>query len=125
MIRWCLYLRHLSSGAYELLRTSKDVALSSQRTLRDYTYHTTACAGYSSDVDAQLYKLANTGFCPERDKYVLIIADEVHIKEDIVYDKYTGEIDIVFILHYSFIPLDYFILLCMQERSLVSQNFVK
>ena len=37
LIRWCLYLRHLSSGAYEMLRSSP-----SQRTLRDYMYYTKA-----------------------------------------------------------------------------------
>lgn len=39
MIKWCIYLRYLSRGAYETLRQSKCVALPSQRTLRDYTHH--------------------------------------------------------------------------------------
>ena len=30
--------------------------------------------------------------CPERDKYVALIMDEMHIKEDIVYDKHTGNL---------------------------------
>jgi hypothetical protein len=47
MIRWCLYLRHLSSGAYNLLRESGVVSLPSQRTLRDYTYYTSQCTGFS------------------------------------------------------------------------------
>ena len=47
MIRWCLYLRHLSSGAYEMLRSSGVLHLPSQRTLRDYKYYTTAKAGFS------------------------------------------------------------------------------
>lgn len=45
MIRWCLYLRHLSSSAYELLRNSGVLKLPSQRTLRDYTYYTDAATG--------------------------------------------------------------------------------
>jgi hypothetical protein len=47
MIRWFLYLRHLSSGAYNLLRESGVVSLPSQRTLRDYTYYTSQCTGFS------------------------------------------------------------------------------
>ena len=47
MIRWCLYLRHLSSSAYELLNESGVILLPSQRTLRDYTYYTTAASGFS------------------------------------------------------------------------------
>ena len=39
MIRWCLYVQYLSSGAYEALRESGIIRLPSQRTLRDYTHH--------------------------------------------------------------------------------------
>ena len=46
LIRWCLYLRHLSSSAYNLMRES-GIRLPSQRTLRDYTYYTTATFGFS------------------------------------------------------------------------------
>jgi hypothetical protein len=35
MIRWCLYLRHLSGGAYDMIRDAAVVKLPSQR---DYTY---------------------------------------------------------------------------------------
>ena len=38
MIRWCLYLRHVSSRAYNMLRDAGVVRLPSQRTLRDYTF---------------------------------------------------------------------------------------
>lgn len=37
MIKWCLYLRHQSSKAYDTLRDSGCVSLPSQRTLRDYS----------------------------------------------------------------------------------------
>ena len=29
--------------------------------------------------------------CPAREQYVCIIADEMHIKADLVYDKHTGK----------------------------------
>ena len=92
MIRWCLYLRHLSGSAYETLRESGVIRLPSQRTLRDYTYYTTAFTGFSADVDKQLMEVANTSTCPERDMCVVLLMDEMHIKEDIVYDKHTGTV---------------------------------
>ena len=50
MIRWCLYLRHLSGSAYEVLRKSGVIFLPSQRTLRDYTYYTSARVGFAGNV---------------------------------------------------------------------------
>ena len=88
--RWCTYIRHLSSSAYELLCTSGVLRLPSQRTLRDYTYYTQSCSGFSVSVDQQLMDLAKIDSCPERDKYVVIIMDEMHVRENIVYDKHTG-----------------------------------
>ncbi|KAL5517466.1 hypothetical protein EMCRGX_G003011 [Ephydatia muelleri] len=52
-IHWCLYLRHRSSGAYEVLRES-GIQLPSQRTLRDYTHYDQADVVFSSGVDAML-----------------------------------------------------------------------
>ena len=90
MIKWCLYLRHISGRAYEMVRESGVVSLPSQRTLRDYTYHTQASTGFSSAVDQHLITAANLGSCPERDRYIVILMDEMHIREDIVYDPVSG-----------------------------------
>ncbi len=84
-------MRHLSSSAYEVLRNSGIVRLPSQRLLRDYTYYTQSASGFAHGVDKQLMEAANLATCPEREKYVIIIMDEMHIKEDIVYDKHTGD----------------------------------
>jgi len=65
MIRWCLYLRHFSGSAYEMIRESGVIKLPSQRTLRDYTYITKAKAGFSFDVDEQLMKAAKLDLCAE------------------------------------------------------------
>ena len=35
---------------------------------------------------------AQIHICPERDKYVILVMDEMYIKEDIVYDKHTGNL---------------------------------
>lgn len=91
MVRWCLYLRHLSSSAYETLRECGVVKLPSQRTLRDYTHHTKAVAGFSKGVDEQLKVAAKLSTCPEREKCVILILDEMHVREDLSYDKHTGK----------------------------------
>ncbi len=67
MIRWCLYLRHRSSGAYEMLRNSGCLHLPSQRTMRDYTHIAGSRIGFS-DV-------------PEHEKFVGVIFDEMHIEQ--------------------------------------------
>ena len=90
MIKWCLYLRHVSGRGYEMLRDSGVINLPSQRTLRDYTYYTQTKSGFSDDVDRQLAEVAKIDQCPEREKYVVLLMDEMHIKEDIVYDKHRG-----------------------------------
>ena len=30
--------------------------------------------------------------CPEREKYTISLLDEIHVREDLVYDKHTGEL---------------------------------
>ena len=67
MIRWCLYLCHLSSSAYETLHTSGVLKLPSQRTLRDYTHYTQASCEFSSEVDKQIMDIASIQTCPERE----------------------------------------------------------
>ena len=43
-----------------------------------------------ADVDEQLMKVARIDSCPEREKYVILLMDEMHIKADLVYDKHSG-----------------------------------
>ena len=91
MIRWCLYLRHRSSGAYDTLRETGCLKLPSQRTLRDYTYYVKAKVGFSSEVDSMLIRAAEVSASKELSQYVLLVIDEMHIREDLVYDKHSGE----------------------------------
>ena len=92
MIKWCPYLRHRSSGAYELLRESGCIKLPSQRTLRDYTHFVKAATGFSSEVDEMVAQAGNVDKCEVYQRYVLLILDEMHIREDLVFDKHSGEL---------------------------------
>ena len=92
MVRWCLYLRHLSCSAYEMLRETGTISLPSQRTLQVYTYHIKATVGFSDEVDKQLGIDAKVASCVERDKCVILICDEMHIRQDLTYDKHTGRL---------------------------------
>ena len=58
MIRFCLFLRHQSSKAYETIRESGCISLPSQRTLCDYTQCVKSTAGFSAAVDRQLAEAA-------------------------------------------------------------------
>ena len=46
---------------------------------------------FSDEVDEQLMEIAKIGYCEEKDKYVTLLMDEMHIREDIVYDKHSSE----------------------------------
>ena len=90
MIKFCLYLRHQSGKAYETLRESNCISLSSQRTLRDYSHAVKAKPGFSPEVDHQLMEAANVMKSKEWEKLVIILLDEMYIKEDLVYEKQGG-----------------------------------
>ena len=90
IIKWCLYLRHVSGRAYETLRSSGCIRLPSQRTLRDYTHYVNTSIGFSDEVDIQLALAADVEHCPEREKYTVIVFDEMYIKENLVYNKHTN-----------------------------------
>ena len=90
MIKWALYLRHLSNKAYDTIRESGVIALPSQRTLRDYTYFIQSTLGFSDDVDRQLMEAAKVDTLEEFQKCVACIMDEMHIKVDLVFSKHTG-----------------------------------
>lgn len=93
MIKWCMHLKMLSSACYNSLRSSGVLKLPSQRTLRDYTNVLKARSGLHRDVDEQLLKEAEIDDGAEDcKKLVALLFDEVKIKEDLVYNKHTGEV---------------------------------
>ena len=42
------------------------------------------------DVEKQLMEAAKIKTCKEYEKFVVVFIDEMHIKEDLVYDKHSG-----------------------------------
>ena len=92
MIRWCLNLKLISSGAYGAMRSSGVLVLPSERTLRDYTHWIKSDSGFVDEVDKQLMDKTNVNNLPEFQKFVCLIFDEVKIKEQLVYDKHTSQI---------------------------------
>ena len=90
MIKLCLYLRHQSSTAYETLHSSGCLALPSQRTLRDYSNAVKSVVGFSKDVDIQLMQAARLLTSPDHHKLIIVLIDEMHIKEELVYNKHNG-----------------------------------
>lgn len=92
MIKLCLYLKHQSSQAYETLRQSGCLALPSQRTLRDYSNAVKSTVGFSKDIDKQLLQAAHLDASPEYHSLIVILIDEIHIKEELVYNKHSGRL---------------------------------
>ena len=83
-------MRHCSSRAYETLWSSGVLQLPSQSTLCDYTHYIKAVCGFSVKVDNDLLCAANYFELKEWGKTVDLIINEVHFKEDLVYDKLSG-----------------------------------
>lgn len=79
----------LSSSAYHSLSTSGFVKLPSERTLRDYTHLFQSKTGFQTEVDAMLRKeVGNESW----KNYVVLLLDEIKVKESLVYNKYSCEV---------------------------------
>ena len=59
--------------------------LPSQRTLRDYTHVIKPSSGFSDEVDEMLMEEGKINEIEEWQKHVVLIFDEMHIKEDLVF----------------------------------------
>ena len=88
IIKWCLYLHHVSSKAYETIRNSGIITLPSSRTLRDYKHLSSTKVGFSIEADRQLVDIL-----AQKDglaKYGMLLFDKMYIKQGLVYEKSTG-----------------------------------
>lgn len=92
MIKWCIFLCHQYSRAYETIRQSGCVYLLSQRTLQDYSQCVRSAAGFFSAVDRQLMQAAKFDSGKLYEKLVCLLLDEMYIREDLVYEKATGKL---------------------------------
>ena len=63
------------------------MTLPSQRTLRDYTYYVRTTTGFSTEGDRQMMTAAKLeeGSTNDREKCVVMVMDEMYVKEDLVY----------------------------------------
>lgn len=92
MVKWCLNLKLLSSSSYHALRTTGFMHLPSERTLRDYTHYIKARSGFQDDMDEDLKREANIQELPDWKKHIVVLIDEMKIKENLVYDKHETKI---------------------------------
>ena len=68
------------------------VTLPSEHTLCDYTHLIKSTTGIQPEVNSELVREAKVSSLQEWQKFIIVTFDGVKIKEDIVYDKNSGEI---------------------------------
>ena len=95
VIKFCLNLAAKSSSAYSDLRYDSKtgngiLVLPSLRTLRDYKNYIKPTRGFNPAIITDLAEKTADFSGPER--YVTILFDEMKIQEDLVWDKYSGEL---------------------------------
>ena len=95
IIKYCLNLASKSPSVYSDLRYDPQtgvgiLTLPSLRTLRDYKNYIRPTRGFNPAVLSELAKKTQNFLSHE--KFVSIIFDEMKIQEDLVWDKYTGEL---------------------------------
>ena len=90
IIRYCLSLAAKSNSAYEELRNSGVLVLPSTHTLRDYKNVIKPQTGFSRQVIEDLINTTSSYFDVQR--YIVLLFDEMKVKANLVFDKYTGEL---------------------------------
>jgi len=73
-----------------MLRNSGCIKLPSQRTLRDYAHYVNATIGFNAEVNQHLFDVADLS--KDLNRYVMLVIDEMHVKEELVYDKHEGSL---------------------------------
>ena len=54
-------------------------------------HHIEASVGFSNEVDTHLVTSARLDSCPERERCIVLLMDEMHVRQDIGYDRTTGK----------------------------------
>lgn len=101
-IKWCLYLHYQSGKAYDMLQqsgciyhqnlpckttpTALEHAGANRNTLA-YTQFSSMIMlgpGFSAEEDGQLHQVTNMTSCKEWQKFVCLLLDKMHIRQDLV-----------------------------------------
>uniref|UniRef100_A0A1X7TDQ0 Transposable element P transposase-like RNase H domain-containing protein n=1 Tax=Amphimedon queenslandica TaxID=400682 RepID=A0A1X7TDQ0_AMPQE len=85
-LHWCLNLSRVSPKAYEIMKQS-GIELPTRRTLNNYTQRISAKPVFSHEVDMFLRSEAKIDELEEWQRFVVLILDEIKIREDLVFDK--------------------------------------
>ena len=80
------------SSSYHAMRTAGFIKLPSERTLRDYSIYCKGKTGYQVEVNRELQRESKVSSLPDCRKYVTVVIDEMKVKENLAYDKHSGEI---------------------------------
>ena len=90
MVRLAILLRCQSKAAYATLRNTGILKLPGESTLKDYTNAVLPQAGFNQNTLKELEK--KTEDWPESKRFVVLMHDEMSIKEDLVFDRRSGEV---------------------------------
>jgi len=90
IIKWCLYLRYKSRAAYTAMKSAGFIHLPSDRTLQDYSNFNSSDTGFS--VEASKLLLKEIKDYSNEQKFVGVLFDEMRVREDLVYDRTSGEL---------------------------------
>ena len=85
-------MKLLSSSSYHALRSSGFIKLPSERTLFYFTHYFTNNVGFQDEVDQQLLEEVDLLSLPGTRKCVVLLIDEMKVKEGLVFNKHTDEI---------------------------------
>ena len=90
IIRFCLSLASKSASAYNELRSSNVLTLPSLRTLRDFKNAMRPATGFNNGVTEELCK--TTELLKGFQQFVVLSFDEMKIRQNLVFDKHSGEL---------------------------------
>ena len=92
IIRSALNIKMVSSAAYHAIRSSGFLVLPSERSLRDYSNFFKNKTGFQKEVNDLLLRECPSSEELPSDKHVVIVLDEMKIREDLVFHKNTEEV---------------------------------
>ena len=90
MVRLAILLRCQSKSAYATLRNTGVLKLPGESTLKDYTNAVLPQAGFDKTTMKELDQTVKAW--PDSKRFVVLMHDEMSIKEDLVFDRRSGEV---------------------------------